>query len=177
MLPDKIKSIQEQSKLKKVKNVQAFLEFANFYQYFIYNYLDMTVLLICLTQKNILWNFNPLCSKAFNSFKKAFIFAPILTHWVPNTQMIVKTNALNYTLAAILSIIIEEKEVYLVVFHSHTFKAIELNYDTHDKKLSTIFKAFCTWHHYLEESKLLINIIIYHKNLEYFSTTKVYFHY
>ena len=177
MLPNKIKSIQEQSELKKIKDVQAFLNFANLYQYFIYNYLNMAVLLICLTQKNILQNFNPLYSKVFNSLKKAFIFAPILTHWVSNTQMIVKTNALDYTLTVILSIIIEEKEVYSVVFHSHTFKAIELNYDTYDKKLSTTFKVFCTWHHYLEKSKLLINVIIDHKNLEYFSTTKVYFYY
>jgi len=91
--------------------------------------------------------------------------------------MTVKTNALDYTLTAILYIITEEKEVYSVVFYSHTFKAIKLNYDTYDKKLSTIFKASCTWHHYLEKFELLINIITDHKNLEYFSTIKVYSYY
>ena len=43
---NKIKIIQEWSKLKKIKNMQAFLRFTNFYQCFIYNYLDIAFLLI-----------------------------------------------------------------------------------------------------------------------------------
>ena len=36
-----------------------------------------------------------------------------------------------------------------------------------------VFKAFCTWCHYLERLKLLTDVITAHKNLEYFSTTKI----
>jgi len=36
--------------------------------------------------------------------------------------MIVETDASNYTLAVMLLIIMEEKEVYLVIFHSCMFK-------------------------------------------------------
>ena len=46
--------------------------------------------------------------------------------------MIVETDASNYILAAMLLIIMEEKEVYLVIFHSCMFKATELNYNTYD---------------------------------------------
>jgi len=46
--------------------------------------------------------------------------------------MIVETDASNYILAAMLLIIMEEKEVYLVIFHSCMFKAAELNYNTYD---------------------------------------------
>jgi len=56
-----------------------------------------------------------------------------------------KTDALNYALAAILFIVNEENEVHLVAFHSHTFTVMELNYDTHDKELLAIFKAFKIW--------------------------------
>jgi len=49
---------------------------------------------------------------------------------------------LEYILFTILSIINEENEVYPVTFHSCTFTVTELNYDTHDKKLLVIFKAF-----------------------------------
>jgi len=45
-----------------------------------------------------------------------------------------ETNASDYTLAIILSIVNEENEVYLVTFHFYTFTAAELNYDTYDKK-------------------------------------------
>lgn len=56
--------------------------------------------------------------------------------------MIVETNTLDYALIAILSIMIEEKEIHPVVFHFYMFKATELNYNIYDKKLLMIFEAF-----------------------------------
>jgi len=53
-----------------------------------------------------------------------------------------ETDALNYALTAILSIVNEENEVFPVVFHSCIFTVAELKYDTHDKKLLAIFEAF-----------------------------------
>jgi len=84
-----------------------------------------------------------------------------------------ETDALDYALAAILSICNEENKVHPVAFHSHTFTIAELNYDTHDKELLTIFKAFKIWRHYLEGLACPINIVTDHKNLKYLSTTKV----
>ena len=49
-----------------------------------------------------------------------------------------ETNVSDYTLVAILFIIIEEKEVYPVTFHSYMFKAAEINYNTHNKELLTV---------------------------------------
>ena len=84
-----------------------------------------------------------------------------------------ETDASDYVLTAILSIVNEENEVHLVSFHSHTFTMVKLNYNTHDKKLLAIFEAFKIWQHYLEGPAYPINISMNHKNLEYFSTTKV----
>jgi len=105
--------------------------------------------------------------------KQAFTSAPILTHWVPDAQLIVETDASDYALTAILSIMTKDNEIHPIAFHSQTFSAPELNYDVHDKELLVIFKAFKIWQHYLEGSALPIDIVIDHKNLEYFSTTKV----
>jgi len=57
----------------------------------------------------------------------------------------VETNASDYALAAILSIITKDNEIYLVAFHSRTFSALELNYDIHNKELLAIFEAFKIW--------------------------------
>ena len=124
---------------------------------------------------DIPWKFDSFCHEAFNSLKKAFTSAPILTYWISNAQLIMKTDALDYALTAILSIINKDNKVYPVTFHSHTFTATtaELNYNTHNKKLLAIFEAFKIWQHYLEGPAYPINVIIDHKNLEYFSTTKV----
>jgi len=98
-----------------------------------------------LIWKNIPWKFNSLCRDAFNSLKKAFTSASILTHWIPNAQLIVETDALDYALTAILSIVNKDNEVHPVAFYSHTFTVAKLNYDIHDKELLAIFKAFKIW--------------------------------
>ena len=48
-----------------------------------------------------------------------------------------------------------------------------MNYDTNDKELLAIFEVFKIWQHYLEGLAYPINVVMDHKNLEYFSTTKV----
>ena len=80
MSDDKVKIIQDWLEPKKVKDIQFFLGFANFYHQFIFNYLDIVIPLIHLTQKDILWKFDSSCQDAFNSLKKAFTSTPILTY-------------------------------------------------------------------------------------------------
>jgi len=85
----------------------------------------------------------------------------------------VETNASDYALAAIFSIITKDNEIYPIAFHSRMFSTLELNYDVHNKELLAIFEAFKIWRHYLEGSTTPINVVMDHKNLEYFSTTKI----
>jgi len=85
----------------------------------------------------------------------------------------VKTDTSDYALATILFIVNEENEVHLVAFHFHTFSMVELNYNMHDKELLAIFEAFKIWQHYLEGPAYPIDVVTDHKNLKYFSTTKM----
>ena len=80
MSDNKVKIIQDWPEPKKIKDIQFFLGFANFYCWFIFNYSDIVIPLTHLTWKDILWKFNSSCHDAFNSFKKTFTSAPILTH-------------------------------------------------------------------------------------------------
>ena len=84
-----------------------------------------------------------------------------------------ETDASDYALGAILSIQTDSGEVHPIAFHSRTFSGAELNYNTHDKELLAIFDAFKVWRHFLEGSGTPIDVVTDHKNLEYFSTTKV----
>jgi len=173
MSDNKVKIIQDWPEPKKVKDIQYFLGFANFYCQFIFNYSDIVIPLTRLTWKDISWKFDSSCQDVFNSLKKAFTSTPILTHWIPNAQLIMETDASDYALVAILSIVNKDNKVHPVAFHSRTFTVAELNYNTHDKELLAIFEAFKIWQHYLEGLAYPINVIMDHKNLKYFSTTKV----
>jgi hypothetical protein len=88
----------------------------------------------------------------------------------------VETDTSDYALVAILSIVDSNGEVHPVAFLSYTFSPAELNYDIHDKELLAIFEAFKSWRHYLEGAGTPIDIVTDHKNLEYFSTTKLLTH-
>jgi len=173
MSPDKIQTISNWPEPSKVKDIQSFLGFANFYRCFIFNYSDIVVPLTWLTRKDAPWIFSEDCQHAFNALKHAFTTAPILTHFIPDTPIIVEMDASDYAVAGILSITCSDREICPVAFYSRTLTAPELNYDTHDKELLAIFEAFWNWCHYLEGSASPIDVITDHKNLEYFSTSKV----
>ena len=49
MSDDKVKIIQDWPEPKKVKDIQSFLDFTNFYHWFIFNYSDIVILLTYLT--------------------------------------------------------------------------------------------------------------------------------
>jgi len=172
----KVKTIQEWLEPRKVKDIQLFLGFTNFYKRFIFNYSDIVIPLTRPTRKDTPWNFDDNCRKAFNTLKQAFTSASILTHWVLDIQLVVETDASDYALTAILSTITKNNEIHPIAFHSRTFSASELNYNIYDKELLAIFKAFKIWQHYLEGSASAIDIVTDHKNLEYFSTTKILTH-
>jgi RNase H-like domain found in reverse transcriptase len=85
----------------------------------------------------------------------------------------IKTDASEYALAAILSQVESNREIHLVT--SRTFSDTKLNYDTYNKELMAIYKAFKAWRHYLEGTDVPINVVTDHKNLEYFCTTWILF--
>ena len=117
----KIQTILDWPEPRKVKDIQSFLGFANFYRRFIRNYSSITVPLTRLTRKDTPWNFTPACCEAFNSLKAAFTTAPILDHYSPRTQIIIKTDEYEYALGAILSKVCDDGEVNPIEFFSQTF--------------------------------------------------------
>ena len=61
MFNDKVKIIQDWLEPKKVKDIQFFLNFTNFYCWFIFNYSDIIISLTYLIQKDIPWKFDSSC--------------------------------------------------------------------------------------------------------------------
>ena len=116
MDPVKVQTIQDWPEPRKVKDVQSFLGFANFYRRFIHEYSEIVVPLTRLTRKDLKWNFSDACRDAFNKLKTAFLSTPVLTHWILDTPMSVETDASDYAIAAILSIPLPHS--FLLLRHS-----------------------------------------------------------
>ena len=112
----KVQVIQDWPEPKKVKDVQSFLGFANFYRCFIHGYSEIVLPLTRLTRKTTPWNFDNNCRFAFQTLKDAFITAPVLTHWKPGHSLIVETDTSDYALAGILSMQDDDSEIVLLHF-------------------------------------------------------------
>ena len=125
-----MKSIQNWPEPRKIKDVQSFLSFANFYRCFIDNYSSIVTPLTCLTHKDILWNFSDSCHSAFQNPKDTFTSAPILTYWVLDALIIVETDTSDYAIAGILSICCPDEKIRPVIYYSWTLSTPELNYNT-----------------------------------------------
>jgi len=76
----KVQTIWDWPAPRRVKDVQSFLGFANFYRRFIKDYSELSAPLTFLTRKTTPWNWTTNCEKAFNTIKKAFTSAPTLKH-------------------------------------------------------------------------------------------------
>ncbi len=61
--------------------MQFFINFCNFYQHFIKNFLKIIHLMIQLTQKKIIFEWNEVCQNIFNYMKKCMIKTFILHHF------------------------------------------------------------------------------------------------
>lgn len=173
MDPAKITSIKEWPTPKNVKDIQSFLGFGNFYRRFIQGYSAIVNALTKLTRKDIPFAWRQEQQRAFDTLKERFTTAPILVTFDPERPITVETDASDYAIGACLSQPDDNGKLHPVAFYSRSMSPAELNYDIHDKELLAIVAAFKQWKVYLEGPKHQVSILTDHKNLIYFTSTKV----
>lgn len=172
MDPAKVDTILNWPTLRNVKDVQSFLEFANFYRRFIYGFSRLATPLTELTRKSAKFIWDEKCEEAFSTLKKAFTSQPILSHFDPDRKTVVETDASDYVSGGILSQFDENGSLYPVAYFSKKHSPAECNYEIYDKELMAIVRAFEEWRPELEGLTSPINVVSDHKNLEYFTTSK-----
>ena len=168
---EKISGVLEWPVLTKVKQVQAFLGFANFYCRFIENIAKMSKPLSNLTKKDSTWTWGIEQQNAFEVLKKAFTMALVLR--IPNDKDPFKllTNASNFATEAVLS----QKDIqtnlwYPVAFFSKSLDVYERNYKIYDKKLLAVIQGLEEYRHYLERYLYKVEIWLDYQNLTFFRT-------
>jgi len=140
-----VQEVQNWSRPHKVKDIQEFLGFVNFYRQFIKRFSKTAYSLTELTKKDHQWNWMPKCQQVFNKCKKNFITTLIVVHFHFKQEMILETDASDYALEAILFSRQLKKKIYSCAFLSWKFSPPEMNYDIHDKEMSAIIQSFKEW--------------------------------
>ncbi len=77
----KIQTVVEWFTLNNLTQIQFFIDFCNFYRCFIKNFSKIVHLMIWLTQKKIIFEWNEICQTTFNHMKKYMIKTLILHHF------------------------------------------------------------------------------------------------
>uniref|UniRef100_A0A0D2YKU3 RNA-directed DNA polymerase n=1 Tax=Fusarium oxysporum (strain Fo5176) TaxID=660025 RepID=A0A0D2YKU3_FUSOF len=173
MDPAKVETVKNWKTPTCLTDVQVFIGFGNFYRRFIRDFSKLTAPLNRLTKKDVPFIWDDTCEKAFVRLKEAFITAPILRPFDWTKDVILETDASDYVSAGVLSQYDNEGRLHPVAFFSKKHTATECNYEIYDKELMAIIRCFEEWRPELEGAPSPIRVITDHKNLEYFTTTKL----
>lgn len=174
MDPRKVSAVQDWPVPKTVKEVMAFLGLANFYRRFISQYSKIATPLTALLKKeNASFTWTKEAQKAFDLLKARFTTAPVLAVFDPAQPITIEADASDFAIGACLSQPDSTGRLHPVAFYSKKLSPAELNYEIYDKELLAIVVSFQEWRVYLEGARHTITIFSDHKNLLYFTTTKV----
>jgi hypothetical protein len=173
MDPKKIEAIQKWETPSCLTDIQAFVGFANFYRRFIRGFSKIITPIVALTRKGTKFYWNGNCQSAFNCLKTAFTEAPVLAPFDWEKQIVLETDASDYVSAGVLSQYGDDGILRPVAFFSKKHSVTECNYEIYDKELLAIIRCFKEWRPELEGTGSLIKVITDHRNLEYFTTTKL----
>ena len=172
MDPAKLTGVTEWPRPVKVKQVQAFLGFANFYRHFIKDFAKHAKPLTILTKKDQSWIWEDEQEKAFQGLKNAFTTASILRIPDDENPFRLKTDSSDFTTGAVLSQLDPDDNLWhLVAFYSKSLSIHERNYEIYNKELLAII---CTLEEYCQHLKghpKIIEIWSDHQNLKYFRNT------
>jgi len=92
MNSQKMKTIMNWQAFKSVKDVQSFIDFANFYQKFIKNFFNLIMSMMTLIQKDTLFKWTEKVNQGFMKLKVMFISVSILVSFDHTCTTVMKTD-------------------------------------------------------------------------------------
>ena len=125
-----------------VRDVQAFIEFANFYRRFIRAFSNVVHPMIATIKKNTTFHWTPKCQKSFELLKERFTTVSVLAHFNFKKEYILKTNLSDKVSARIFFQYGEDRLFHPVAFFSCKHLPQEINYKIYDKEVLAIIKFF-----------------------------------
>ncbi|KAM1255937.1 hypothetical protein ACFX2G_030712 [Malus domestica] len=152
-----------------VRKVRSFLGHAGFYRRFIKDFSKISTPLCRLLQKDVSFEFNEECEKAFKHLKEMLTSAPIIRPPDWSIPFELMCDASDYALGAVLGQR-KDKQPHVIYYASRTLNDAQLNYSTTEKELLAVVFALDKFRSYLLGTK----VIIYtdHAALKYLLTKK-----
>ena len=167
MDPHKLQAVRDWPTPQKVRDIQSFLGFANYYRRFIEGYADVAAKLTQLTKKDTEWRWGDEQQAAFDALRGKMTTAPTLKFPDPKLPYYVTTDASDYAIGGVLTQDFGHGQ-QPVAYVSRQLHGAELNYPVHDKEMLAVVYAFKSWRCYLEGRT--VHVATDHYALKYFKT-------
>jgi len=164
----KVKGVLEWPTPKGVKDIQKFLELANYYRQFIEGFAMVARPLHNLVKKDKKWEWTEKEEKAFQELNEQFIKEPVLAAPDIDKKMRMEVDASDYATGGVLSMECKDGLWRPVAFLLKSLNEMERNYKIHDKEMLAIIRGLEAWRHLLEGAQYKFEIWTDHKNLKYF---------
>ncbi|KAH9267207.1 hypothetical protein BASA83_010123 [Batrachochytrium salamandrivorans] len=161
-----ISAVQEWPTPRKVRDLQVFLGFTNFYRSLIKDYSNMTCHLTKLFKKDSLFVWGHEQEKSLQALKDAFAHSDFLTHPDETRPFIVETDASDYAISGVLSQYDDTDVLRPIAFYARQMNSAERNYEIYDKELLAVVDSFKHWRHFLQGGHHPVTVLCDHKNLE-----------
>ena len=166
MEQEKIKVVKEWKTPTKIKNVESFLRFVNFYWCFIQNFSYTAKPLDELKDKKE-WKWDEEHQRAFKELKDKITSQPVLFLLKREEKFRVETDTSRHAIGGVLS---QEQDGKWkpIAFLLKTMQPVERNYKIYDKELLAIVEALMKWRQYLLDTMKPFEVWMDHENLKYF---------
>lgn len=125
---------------KNITEIRAFCGLANYYGKFVHNMANTLSPLYKLLRKDVKFDWNEDCDRAFQTIKKTITSDNILCHFDPDLPVVLTCDASNKGIGAILSHRFPNGDCKPMAFASRTYNKAEENYSTiHKEALAIVF--------------------------------------
>ncbi|MBW0572478.1 hypothetical protein O181_112193 [Austropuccinia psidii MF-1] len=172
----KVQQILNCPQPNKIKALQHFLGFANFYRLFIKNHSEKISALTSLLKKDSPFICKEKALSQLQILKEAFTTVPILSHFNASLPTIVEIDASDYALGAVLSQVNDSRK-HPIAFYSRKLLPAELHYEIYDQELLGIVWALKRWRAFLLSLSDSFEVLTDHFSLQYFMSSKVLTHF
>ncbi|XP_071940716.1 uncharacterized protein [Coffea arabica] len=166
---DKINIISALPYPTSVREVRSFLGHAGFYRKFIKDFSKIGAPLFQLLQKDVTFEFDDKCEKAFNKLKELLTSPPIIQPPVWSLLFEIMCDASDHAVGAVMGQRVG-KAAHVIYYASRDLNGAQLNYSTTEKEFLAIIFALEKFRSYLLGAKVIV--FFDHATLRYLMTKK-----
>lgn len=156
---------------KNIKGLRSFLGFVNYDRRFCKDFAQLTIPLLPLLRKGVLWKWGPEENEALKQIKNAFLNTVLLKHPKLGERFFIETDASNLAIGGLLYQRSTAGDKNVISFNSKILKGHQLKYTVTEKEAYAILNALQEWRVFVLGQPL--TVVTDHKSLAFLNSCRL----